>query len=162
MRDVELRDPVGIHKAFAGIQYSEAYAIHAERVAQNPQLFTPDVLELLGAAAKTTGWQHVRSLRARDQWRSEVHDLLSRVDLLATPTTCVVAPEVGQREIEIDGTVSTVRGALLSLAKPWNVAGLPAVSVPAGTIDGLPVGVQLACSPGQEDLLFAVAARIGT
>jgi aspartyl-tRNA(Asn)/glutamyl-tRNA(Gln) amidotransferase subunit A len=162
VRDVELRDPVVVHKAFAGIQSSESYAIHAERVAQNPRLFTPDVLERLEEAGRTTGWQHVRSLTARDQWRSEVNDLLSRVDLLAMPTTCVTAPEIGQGEINIAGTAVTVRGALLSLTKPWNVAGIPAVSVPAGKINGLPVGLQLVCRPGQEDLLLAVAARIST
>ncbi|MCI2418285.1 amidase [Saccharopolyspora sp. K220] len=161
VQDVELRDPVVMHKAFAGIQFSEAYAIHAERVAQNPHLFTPDVLQRLQEAARTTGWQHVRSLTARDQWRAEVNELFCRVDLLALPTTCVVAPEIGQREIDVDGTESNVRGALLSLTKPWNIAGVPAVSVPAGAIDGLPVGVQLVSRPGREDLLLAVAARIG-
>lgn len=160
VQDVELRDPAVLHKSFAGIQFSEAYANHAERVAQNPQLFTPDVLDRLEEAAKTAGWQHVRALAARDQWRSEVDELLSGVDLLALPTTCVVAPEIGQREIEIDGAGTTVRGALVSLTKTWNVAGIPAASVPTGTIGNLPVGLQLACRPGQEDLLFAVAARI--
>ncbi|MGP4017044.1 amidase [Saccharopolyspora sp. 5N708] len=160
VQDVELRDPVVMHKAFAGIQFSEAYAIHAERVAQNPHLFTPDVMRRLQEAGQTTGWQHVRALTARDQWRAEVNELLSHVDLLALPTTCVVAPEIGQRDITVDGTESNVRGALLSLTKPWNVAGVPAVSVPAGSIDGLPVGVQLVSRPGQEDLLLAAATRI--
>ncbi|MEV5536352.1 amidase [Saccharopolyspora shandongensis] len=160
VRDVELRDPAVLHKAFAGIQNSEAYAIHAERVAQNPRLFTPDVLGRLEEAAKTAGWQHVRALAARDLWRAEIDGLLTRVDLLALPTTCAVAPAIGRREIEIDGVAATVRSALVSLTKTWNVAGIPAVSVPAGTIGDLPVGVQLACRPGREDLLLAVAARI--
>ncbi|MER7084014.1 amidase family protein, partial [Saccharopolyspora kobensis] len=102
-----------------------------------------------------------RALAARDRWRREVGELLSRVDLLALPTTCVTATEVGRREITIGGTGTRVFTALLGLTSPWNVAGVPAVSVPAGALGGLPVGLQLVGRPGQEDLLLAVAARIG-
>lgn len=46
-------------------------------------------------------------------------------------------------------------------AAPWNIAGLPAVVVPAGVRpDGLPVGVQLVGPPGSELLLLAVAGQI--
>lgn len=44
-----------------------------------------------------------------------------------------------------------------------NIAGLPAISLPAGfSDDGLPVGVQLVCLPGQESDLFACARRLDT
>ncbi|MER6992410.1 amidase [Saccharopolyspora hirsuta] len=161
VREVGIRDPDVVHRGFLGIQFSEAYANHAERVAEHPELFTDDVLDRLRQAARTAGWQHVRALAAREEWRREVHELLSEVDLLATPTTCVVATELGRREIPVDGTAADVRGALIGLTKPWNLAGVPAVSVPAGVLGGLPVGLQLVGRPGREDVLLAVAARIG-
>jgi amidase len=44
---------------------------------------------------------------------------------------------------------------------PWNVAGVPALSVPFGTDpDGLPIGLQLVAAPGAEGRLLAVAARL--
>ncbi|GAA4615775.1 amidase [Saccharopolyspora hordei] len=160
VRDIALRDPKDVHRGFLGIQFSEAYANHAERVAEHPERYTDDVLERLREAGRTAGWQHVRALAARDRWRREVHELLSEVDLLAMPTTCVVATELGRREVTVAGTDANVRGALIALTKPWNLAGVPAVSVPAGHLGGLPVGLQLIGRPGREDLLLAVADRI--
>ncbi|SEF94121.1 aspartyl-tRNA(Asn)/glutamyl-tRNA(Gln) amidotransferase subunit A [Saccharopolyspora kobensis] len=161
VREAEIRDPELARGAYQGIQASEAYANHAERLAEHPELYTDDVRDRLRASARIAGWQHVRALAARDRWRREVGELLSRVDLLALPTTCVTATEVGRREITIGGTGTRVFTALLGLTSPWNVAGVPAVSVPAGALGGLPVGLQLVGRPGQEDLLLAVAARIG-
>ncbi|MDA3627280.1 amidase [Saccharopolyspora sp. WRP15-2] len=160
VQDLGIRDPEVVHRGFLGIQYSEAYANHAERVADNPELFTDDVLGRLRESARTAGWQHVRALAARDRWRSDVDELLSGVDLLAMPTTCVVATEIDRREITVDGADVNVRGALIGLTKPWNLAGSPAVSILAGAIGGLPVGLQLIGRPGAEDVLLAAATRI--
>jgi Asp-tRNA(Asn)/Glu-tRNA(Gln) amidotransferase A subunit family amidase len=160
LEDVDLADPADVREAYEGIQNSEAYAVHAERVARKPELYTLDVVERLRAAAQTAGWQHVRALAGRERWRHEVSRLLTRHDLLALPTTPVVAPSVGQREIEINGVGVSVRPALLSLTSPWNLAGVPAVSVPAGVRSDLPVGVQLISLPGNEDLLLAAAERV--
>ena len=46
-------------------------------------------------------------------------------------------------------------------AAPWNLAGWPAMTVPAGLDpDGLPVAVQLVAPPGGEARLLAVAAQL--
>jgi Asp-tRNA(Asn)/Glu-tRNA(Gln) amidotransferase A subunit family amidase len=42
----------------------------------------------------------------------------------------------------------------------WAIAGAPVLSVPCGTVDGLPVGVQIAAAPGREDLLARLACII--
>ena len=160
VREVRPQGLEGMLRAFGAIQFSEAHAVHAERVAGSPELFTDDVLAILRLAGETAGWQYVRALTERDDWRAEVAGLLAEVELLAMPTTCVVAPEIDQREVDVNGTSIPVRSPLIGLTRPWNVAGAPAMSVPAGTVDGLPVGLQLVGKPGQEDLLFAVADRV--
>ncbi|MEV0592890.1 amidase [Nonomuraea cavernae] len=85
--------------------------------------------------------------------------LFDRHDVLALPTVPLTAPLLDRRETEVDGEPVAVRAALLALTSPWNVLGLPALTVPAGTIDGLPAGLQLVCRPGREHLLLSAAAR---
>jgi len=43
---------------------------------------------------------------------------------------------------------------------PWTNAGMPTITVPAGTADGMPVGLQLSSAPGTDELLVAWAAGI--
>ncbi|MFD0921624.1 amidase [Saccharopolyspora rosea] len=160
VREMALADPDLPLSAYSGIQDGEVFAVHAERVQQRPELYTPAVLERLRGAERTPAWRHVRAQAARRRWRAEVDALLSEVDLLALPTTCVVAAPVGTGTVEVDGARVPVNRALLSLTSPWSVAGVPAISVPAGVLGHLPVGLQLVCRPGREDLLFAVAARL--
>src|SRR5690606_41713955 len=79
---------------------------------------------------------------------------------LALPTVPIVAPEIDVRTVHIEGATVDVRDALLSYTSPWSVSGFPALSVPAGTVDGLPVGLQLVHKPGSDDLLFTLAERL--
>ncbi|GLW07578.1 amidohydrolase [Microtetraspora sp. NBRC 13810] len=154
---VELPALDELHRDFAAVQSSEAYAVHADRVAGRPELFDPEVLDRLKGAAAMPGWRYVRALAARDGHRARFDDLFARFDLLALPTVGITAPPLDTRQVEIDGVTVPVRDTLLALTSPWNLTGLPALTVPAGTLDGLPVGLQLVCPPGREHMLFAVA-----
>ena len=43
---------------------------------------------------------------------------------------------------------------------PWNLAAFPAASIPFGTVDALPLGIQLVAPPGEEGTILALAAQI--
>ena len=45
-------------------------------------------------------------------------------------------------------------------AIPWSFVGFPAISVPAGLVDGLPVGIQFVAPPHREDLLIAAGLAV--
>lgn len=149
-----------MHRAFAAIQTSEAFATHADRVRDRPELFDAEVLNRLQSASDTQGWRYVRALREREAVRTQMSSLLQRFGLLASPTVGITAPLLNQREVTISGSSHAVRNTLLALTSPWNLLGFPALSVPAGAVNQLPVGVQLVCLPGREALLFAVADGI--
>ncbi|TDE34474.1 amidase [Nonomuraea mesophila] len=150
----ELRD------TYTVIQSCEAVAEHAERLAEAPELFDPEVLDRLRVAAEVPGWRYVSAVAARERLARAAGELFGSHDVLALPTVPITAPLIGQRESEPDGQRIAVRAALLAFTSPWNVLGLPALTVPAGTVDGLPVGLQLVGRPGREAQLFEVAARL--
>jgi aspartyl-tRNA(Asn)/glutamyl-tRNA(Gln) amidotransferase subunit A len=162
VEEIELPDVDGIHAAFSAIQDGEAYAVHADRVKNDPQLFDPEVLDRLRHATQTPAWRYVRALAARRRLQGEMSALLSRYGMLAMPTTPLVAPPIGARTVEIDGTAVGVRQALLSLTSPWNLVGLPALSVPIGMVGALPAALQLITVPGRENLMFAFAGKRST
>ncbi|WP_433443968.1 amidase [Nonomuraea sp. CA-141351] len=153
--EVRLRQGLGeeLRETYTAIQSCEAAAVHADRLAGAPELFGPEVLERLRTAAEIPGWRYVRAQAARSGFARDVGALFERHDVLALPTVPIVAPLL---ETEVDGRPA-VRQALLGLTSSWNVLGLPALTVPAGTVDGLPVGLQLVCRPGRELHLFQAA-----
>ncbi|MEO3801628.1 amidase [Nonomuraea sp. B1E8] len=164
----EVRLPAGVggelRETYTTIQSCEAAAVHADRLAEAPELFDSEVLDRLRAAAEMPGWRYVRAMAARERLARTVGELFDRHDVLVLPAVPITAPLIGRRETVLDGEKVAVRAALLAYTSPWNVLGLPALTVPAGPVDGpvdgLPVGVQLVCRPGRESLLFEVAARL--
>lgn len=149
-----------VRETYTVVQSCETAAVHAERLARAPELFDPEVLERLRAAAEVPGWRHVRALESRERLAGMTGALFAGHDVLAMPAVPIVAPLVGEREVVLDGRAVAVRPALLALTTPWNVLGLPALTVPAGEVAGLPVGLQLVCRPGDERHLFTTAARL--
>ena len=145
-----------IRRIFRAIQDAEAYDVHAERVAEAPGRYQAPTLERLERAGRTPGWRYLRAVRERERFAREIAGLLDRYDYLALPTLPITAPKIGETE----GPFGPHVPALVSLTCPWNVVGLPALSVPAGTVNGLPVGAQLVTRRGAESLLFEAAERL--
>jgi aspartyl-tRNA(Asn)/glutamyl-tRNA(Gln) amidotransferase subunit A len=91
--------------------------------------------------------QKVRTLIIED-----FRKIFEKVDLLLAPTMPSTAPKVGITEGQ------SMYGELADiLTEPSAMAGLPAISVPAGFIDKLPIGLQLIGPQASEDLLLDTA-----
>jgi aspartyl-tRNA(Asn)/glutamyl-tRNA(Gln) amidotransferase subunit A len=95
--------------------------------------------------------QRARSLIARD-FRRVFGD---GVDALLTPTTPGPAFAIGER---VDDPVSMYLSDVFTVTA--NLVGLPGVSVPAGTVGGLPIGVQVLTPWWQEERMITVAAAL--
>ncbi len=90
----------------------------------------------------------------------EVQDVFAEYDLLVTPTLSVSRVENGTIGPEtIDGE-SVDPSTDWFLTFPFNFGGPPALSVPAGTVDGFPVGLQIVGQRFADDLVLAAGAAL--
>ena len=78
-----------------------------------------------------------------------------QVDVLVSPTTPSVAFPLGAR---VDDPLAMYAADLCTL--PASLAGLPAISVPSGLSDGLPVGLQIMAPALADDRCYRVAAAL--
>ncbi|OUY07504.1 amidase [Acinetobacter populi] len=147
-------DFIQIHQCFCTIQNSEAYAIHAERVKNDPSLFQPEVLQRLLRSKDTKGWEYINALQLREEYIQKFSALFQSYDFLLMPTLPIYATDLYQREITVSSRNIMVKDALLSLTSPWNLLGLPACSIPLMTDQGLPIGLQIICANNNENQLI--------
>lgn len=103
-------------------------------------------------------------LKFARSWQSVLRRRTGKIfrdfDVVVAPTTA--KPPLLANALEGLGGWATDRlyiGAC-PYAWPWNVLGWPGINVPAGFVDGLPVGAQLLGPAGSEPLLIALAAQL--
>ena len=121
--------------------------------------FGPEVKRriLLGTYALSAGYHDKYYKKAQDAraWvKQDFDDAFEDVDVLASPTMPVVPPKLGE---SLDDPLQLY--LMDANTVPVNLANLPAISVPAGDIDGLPVGCQLIGPKfGEETIIRAASA----
>jgi aspartyl-tRNA(Asn)/glutamyl-tRNA(Gln) amidotransferase subunit A len=134
---------------------AEAGARHRPDYQRRPDLFGADLAALLELPAPTAA-DLARAEVTIAAAGAELHAALGEHDVLVLPTVPVPAPALGA--MDVDGI--PVELVLTRLTSIFDATGLPAVSVPAGLADGLPVGVQVVARAGEDAVALEVAARI--
>ncbi|GAB7386451.1 amidase [Bacillaceae bacterium] len=137
---------------------SEAYAVHQDALQHAPQQYDDEVRERLLTGEPIKAYEYVQAQQLRNTAKQAFRKVLDEVDVLLTPTLPILPPDIGQREVEIQGRKEHVRSALLRLTSPTNFNGFPSLSLPCGfSASGLPVGVQLIGRPFDEANLYRFA-----
>lgn len=135
----------------------EASWVHLAGLREDPGGFGPDVRERLLVGLVLPAERYVRALTVCRALSRRAADLFAaEVDVLATPTTPTPAPLLGERVTRLGGEERDTRALLTRFTNPFNALGLPALSVPCGLVDGLPVGLQLVGRLGDEETILAV------
>lgn len=137
---------------------TEASANHARLLRTHGRELGVDVRRRLEIGEFIAATQYVRAQQARRRLTEEFAVLFRQTDLLVTPTLPVGAPPIGQQLVPIRGVEKRIQPTLTRFTSPFNLTGLPAVSVPCGfDVDGLPVGLQLIGRPFDEGRLLRAA-----
>ncbi len=155
IREVEIPNLWDTLHAQRLVLAAEAYAVHEERLETDPDRFDDHGLERLLNGENLKAYRYANAQQRKLRSGQEFANVLREVDVLLTPTVPIPAPEIGQREITIDGYEEAVYSALTRLTGPTNLNGLPSLSIPCGTTtSGLPVGLQLIGRPFGEATLY--------
>src|SRR3712207_5268570 len=121
-------------------------------MAPNPDLSQPPVLQRIRTGADVNTSDYIEARRRVDRVRRDVRAVFATVDLLVMPTTDV-----------LPDTIEEVRGGKPVMAPvrttyPFNLYGLPTISVPCGfTRTGLPIGLQISGPPWGEVTVLRLA-----
>jgi aspartyl-tRNA(Asn)/glutamyl-tRNA(Gln) amidotransferase subunit A len=112
---------------------------------------------MLGTYALRSGYYdayYLRAQKVRTLIKRDFERAFETCDVIVAPTAPATAFRLGEKT---DDPLQMYLQDVFTI--PVNLAGLPAMSIPCGFVDGLPVGLQLIGPPLGEETLFAVAGE---
>jgi aspartyl-tRNA(Asn)/glutamyl-tRNA(Gln) amidotransferase subunit A len=142
--------------ARGAITLAEAAVYHAEWMRTRADDYFADVRSLLQRGASIPATEYISSLRMREQMKAEYNAGFPRVDAVISPTTRIPAPRI----VEVTGREVEYRVDLLSNTELFNLVGVPSISLPAGKIDGLPIGLMVSGRPGEDGSVLDLSEKV--
>jgi aspartyl-tRNA(Asn)/glutamyl-tRNA(Gln) amidotransferase subunit A len=142
---------------FLAILLPEAYNYHLQYLGTRSEDYGADVRDRVSVAALVSAADFVQAQRVRRLLKLEMATVLTKVDALITPTVPIPAPRVDAFRISESPKALSTRNALSRFTSPFNLVGLPALSVPCGLTDNqLPVGLQIVGRPYEEQTIIRI------
>jgi aspartyl-tRNA(Asn)/glutamyl-tRNA(Gln) amidotransferase subunit A len=131
---------------------ADAATFHRQRLAEHSDWFGDDVRRRLEAGRDTRTADYILARRTQAVVKRRLEDLFMEYDILVLPSTPATAPPIA------GGDAVELASPLTRFTAPFNLAGLPAISICCG-LDGarLPVGLQLVAGHWREAPLLQAA-----
>lgn len=145
------------------IIHAEAAAYHRPFLRERAAEYGRTVRQRFLLGTLVSAADYLDAQRARRLVRGEVLrclDPLQGVDALLTPAVPIPAPPIGAATVRAGDVEAPPPAFLVRNTGLFNLTGLPAISVPCGTADGLPVGLQIAGRPWDEATVLRVARAV--
>jgi len=140
-----------------GFSYKDAESMWDQMQKTRQYGFGPEVKRriMLGTYALSAGYYdayYLKAQKVRTLIRREFDAVFEKVDALVTPTSPTISFKIGEKT---DNPLQMYLSDICTL--PINIAGIPAISIPAGFSEGLPVGMQIIGKPFSEETLFNIS-----
>ena len=139
----------------------EATAADFDLLVEGGDRMGEDVRVRLEIGLFLPGAWYAKAQRLRAAFVHAVESAFDDADLLLCPTLRIPAPPVGAARVDIDGRAYPLHTAVTQLTMPFNLSGLPAISVPwSRSRDGVPISLQLVAPRGADWRVLAAAQRL--
>ena len=153
--EIPLSDEAGtIQQA---LMLPEAAAAHLKWLRTRLRDYDPDVRARLLTGLLMPSTAYVTGKRARRLYVEGVKEIFESVDLLVAPTMPILPPRIGADTVTIGSEEVPYRLTFIRFLSPWSCAGLPAVSVPCGFVEEMPVGMTLVGRPFEDASVLRAA-----
>jgi aspartyl-tRNA(Asn)/glutamyl-tRNA(Gln) amidotransferase subunit A len=127
---------------------AEAYAFHRDMLRMHADRYHAGTRRSIEMGAPVTAADYIHAKRELERLRADSRRWFADADVLVTPTAPGPAFAFGKGRL-----------VFLRNTAPWNLLGLPTISIPCGfTRAGLPIGVQITGAMGRDDAVLAAAA----
>jgi aspartyl-tRNA(Asn)/glutamyl-tRNA(Gln) amidotransferase subunit A len=140
------------------IAMSEAATYHQQTMRATPELFSDETRQLLETGELTLATTYINAQRSRLAIKNAFKLAMKDVDVLVTPTQPTTALKIGQTTSRIGAREESVFAVSARFCAPFNMSGLPAISVPCGfSPEGMPIGLQIIGKPFDEETVLRIA-----
>jgi len=148
--------------AIYAIELASSGAYHDRWIAEGrSRQYDPDVRALVEMGRLVSAVDYLKAEQVRAVMAEDFRRLFDSVDVVVTPTEPLTAWERGTVSVAVNGQPESVLAASWRLTYPFNLTGLPAISVPCGfDRRGLPIGLQIAGRPFDEPTVLRAAAAV--
>ncbi|MBV9613698.1 MAG: amidase, partial [Acidobacteriaceae bacterium] len=136
---------------------SEAASVFEQliRSGRIDQLDDQSQIHGLKASLTYSAVDYLKAMRVRSQIQAAFRDLFANVDLLVAPARFSLPDRADQPFDESPPKTPDQKGIGAGLVQAGNLCGLPALSIPCGFVNGLPIGLQVVGPPFSENRVIA-------
>ncbi len=121
------------------------------------QLADQSQVDGLKASLTYSAVDYLKAMRVRTQIQAAFRDLFSNLDLLLAPSNFSPPERADQPFDETEPKRPQRKGVGAGLIQASNLCGLPAITIPCGFVNGLPIGLQIVGPPFSENRILAFA-----